>query len=479
MRQLIRRAVVLVILVIIGVAVFLFIRSNSVDQSASTGERVVEDETVVEVGDLVVTVNATGSIAPIRQLPLVFEYSGAVAEILVQEGQAVRAGQILARLEAPELQNALTNAEIALAAQQLSYNALTATPREVDIAVAKAALTAAQAQAGAASLGPDSSQLAIARLQSELSRNQLWQAQLQRDLQAAYAQQAVDQAAVAGISLPPPANPADNVTQPITQAENAIQLADVNAAGVENQGADVAGLSAANAQIVSAQVQLDRLLNGPSETDLLIATKQLELTQLTVRQAELALNRTLLTAPFDGVIWKNNLVVGEIPPQGVAMQLIDDSSLILDVAVDETDIVDVEDGQQVTLAIDALPDAAIAGQVSRVALTPTQAGQLVTYVVRITLDKTNESIRIGMTATATIIVNELKNVLILPNRFISIDRATQQAFVTVEQDGGTFTQIPVVPGVRNQTESQILSGLQAGQRIVLVPRGAFNPIEGN
>lgn len=477
--RLIRRAFILVIFVAVGVAVFLFVQSNSTNQSTSTGERIVEDETVVESGDLVVTVNATGSIAPIRQLPLVFEYSGVVAEMLILEGQVVKAGQILARLEAPELRNAITNAEIALAAQQLSYDALTAAPREVDIAVAQAALTAAQAQAGAASLGPDSSQLAIAQLQAELSRNQLWQAQLQRDLQTAYAQQAVDQAAALGISLPPPANPADNLTQPIIQAENAVQLADVNAAGVENQGADVAGLSAANAQIVSAQVQLDRLLNGPSEIDLLIAAKQLEIAQLAFRQAELNLNRALLVAPFDGVIWKNNLVVGEIPPQGAAMQLIDDSALILDVAVDETDIVDIQVGQQVTLEIDALPDATISGQVSRIALTSTGAGQLVTYVVRITVDATDEPIRFGMTATATIIVNELKDVLILPNRFIRIDRATQQAFVTVEQDNGAFTEIPVVLGVRNETESQVLSGLLAGQRVVLVPRGAFNPIEGN
>jgi HlyD family secretion protein len=472
------RAVVLVVLVIVGGAVLSLVQPGFFDQQVSTHERIVQDEAVVTIGDLVVAVNATGSISPIRQASLAFEYSSTVAEILVQEGQSVKAGQVLARLSAPELQNALRNAEIALASQQVVYDALTAEPREVDIALAQAALTVAQAQASAASLGPDANQLAIAQLQAELSRNQLWQAQLQRDLQTAYAQQAVDQAAAAGISLPAPPNPGDDVTPQIIQAENSVQLADVNAAGVQNQGADVAALAAANAQIVSAQIELDRLLNGPSETELLISAKELEIARLAVQQAELTMNRALLTVPFDGVIWKNDLVVGEIPPQGAAMQLIDASLLVLDVAVDETDIVDVQIGQQVKLSIDALPGAEVSGQVIRVAITPVQTGQLVTYTVGIVLDKMDETIRIGMTATATIIVNELQDVLTLPNRFIRIDRTTQQAYVAVELDSGIFVERPVVLGVRNETDSQIVSGLRAGERVVLVPRGTFNPIEG-
>jgi HlyD family secretion protein len=106
------------------------------------------------------------------------------------------------------------------------------------------------------------------------------------------------------------------------------------------------------------------------------------------------------------------------------------------------------------------------------------AGQLVTYPVRVTLDAGDEPIRIGMSATATIVVNEVPDALILPNRFLRIDRATQQAFVTVERSTGVFEEVPVELGLRNETESQIVEGIEAGQRVVLLPRGTFDPFGG-
>jgi HlyD family secretion protein len=183
----------------------------------------------------------------------------------------------------------------------------------------------------------------------------------------------------------------------------------------------------------------------------------------------------VLTAPFDGVIAVNNLRVGELPPQTQpAMLLTDLSEYYVDLAIDETDIVNVEVGQPVELRLDALPDAEIVGRVTNVAVSPTIAGQLVTYRVRVTLDPTDEPVRIGMSATATIVVNEVDETLVLPNRFIRIDRTTQEAYVTIEREPGLFEEISVVLGARNETESEIISGLQAGQRVVLLPRAAFD-----
>jgi HlyD family secretion protein len=306
----------------------------------------------------------------------------------------------------------------------------------------------------------------------------LWQAQLQRDLPSAAAKQAAEQASALGFTVNvPQTNPADNVTAPIIQAENGVALADVGVTGAENKPADVAALSSANAQIVAAQRQLDLLKNGPTELQLKIAQTQLQIAELGVKQAQLALNRAVLVAPFDGIIVQNNLVVGEVPPQAAAMSLIDSSSYYVDVAVDETDIVNVQTGQTVSLRLDALQDAKISAHVTRVALTPVRAGQLVTYTVRVTLDSTDAPIRVGMTTTATIIVNQLKDVIALPNRFVRIDSVTQQAFVTVQESETKFTDIPVTLGVRNETESQILSGLAVGQKVVLIPRASFNPID--
>jgi HlyD family secretion protein len=482
MSRVVRIFVTVIVLSAVVILSVQYFQAQRAAQAAQSGQAsLVQDEAIVQTGDLTVTVSATGSIMPARQVGLVFELSAPVSEVLVQVGQSVKQGDVLARLDVSDLEGALNNAQLGLETQQVAYDALTTPAREVDIAVVQAAVNAALAQAGAASLGAGADEIEIARLQAELARNQLWQAQLQRDLGPAQIEQLREQLQASGLgsgALPPPVNPADNVSPQITQAEFGVELADVQAEGVINQPPDVAALSSANAQLVAAQAQLDRLLNGPTDMELQVAETQLAIAQLSVEAAQAALNRGTLVAPFDGVIAEHNLVVGETPPTDqAAIQLIDPSGFYVDVAVDETDIVKLAEGQVVELRLDALPDDQITGVVTRVAITPVRAGQLVTYTARVTLDPTDAPVRVGMTATATIVVNKLENVLTVPNRFIRIDRATQQAYVTIQRGNGAFEEVQVTLGVRNETESQIISGIEAGERVVLLPRGSFNPIE--
>jgi multidrug efflux pump subunit AcrA (membrane-fusion protein) len=105
--------------------------------------------------------------------------------------------------------------------------------------------------------------------------------------------------------------------------------------------------------------------------------------------------------------------------------MIDDQEFYVDLAIDETEIADIQVGQPVSLTLDALPEASITGRISRVAQTPTRIGQVVTYVARVTLDPTLEPIRVGMNTTATIQVQQLPDVD-PAQPFIRIDRATQQ-----------------------------------------------------
>jgi HlyD family secretion protein len=452
----------LVVIVIIGVGFLLVSQSLQAGQQAQQDAVQVLDRTTVEVDDLRLTVNATGSVAPMRQVPLLFEASGVVQEILVEIGDIVKAGDKLARLDAADFQTSLNDALVGLEIQRIAYDMLTSPATEVDLAVAEAALNAALAGLNAAYSSANPNQAEIARLQSEISRNRLWQAQIQRD----------NAAAALGI----PSDVAQTMSVPsLQQAEYGAEIADANADAAENRGPDPGGIASANAAVVSAQTQLDRLENGASDFDLQTAEINLSAALLAVDQAQAALDRMTLVAPFDGVIAQNNLVVGEILPSGQsAMLLIDDGELYVDLAIDETDVVKIEVGQPAELTLDALPGAAITGRVTRVAVTPMVLGQLVTYPVRVTLDPTDEPVRIGMSATATIIVDELKDVLIVANRFVRIDRTTRQAYVTVQNENGRYTEILVELGLRNELESQIISGVEAGQEIVLLPSTNFD-----
>lgn len=469
----------------------------------------VLDRITVGRGDLSVVITATGTVLPERQVGLVFEGTGIVAEIFVRQGDTVPAGTPLARLDAPDLERAVRQAEIAVALQQTALDALTAPARPEDLAVAQAAVDAARAQLNAAFAAVPANQADIAALQAELARNQLWQAQLQRDLAQAtsgavgfsvdlgglipdqladdidpaliaQANAALNQALASTFTLPSTAGlTAGGGQTALTQAEFGVQIAEAQAAAAASAGPNAGTIAQANAAITAAQAQLDRLLNGPSALDVRLAQLSVQQAQLALEQARAALARMMLVAPFDGTVARLNLRVGEAPPtQTPAILFVDLSQLHVDLAVDETDVVRLVPGQPVVLRLDALPGVEIGGTVTRIAAVPTIVGQLVTYPVEVTIDPGDQPVRIGMSATATITVRQLNDIIVLPNRFIRIDRDTGQAFVVVETASGDFQEVQVILGERGEIESEIASGLNDGDVVVLLPRGTFDPFTG-
>ncbi len=429
----------------------------------------IEATTRVERGDIRVVVSATGMIEPDRRLPMVFGATGTVAEVLVEEGQAVRAGDVLARLETQDYEFALREAELAFQLQQIAYDGITGAPRPVDLAAAEAAVNAAGAQVAAAAEPPSDSQERIAALQLELARNQLWQTQLQRD------QSAQLQALNLPISIPGLMVAPAKAEASVSRSEYDVAIAEQQLVQSQNAEPNQANIAAARAGLASAQANLDRLTEGADETDLAIADAQLQMAYLGVELARYQLEQASLIAPFDGRVARLNLVVGEAPPSNdAAVELIDTSRYYIDLAVDEIDISQVAVGQTAEVMLDALPNEPVLGRVSRVDAVGADLGGVVTYRVRVMLDQTAAAIRVGMSATATIIVDEISNVLRIPNRFITLDRRTRRATVTVQTAAGTVEQIEVRLGKRNETYSEILAGLDEGDELVLLPRSLLS-----
>lgn len=499
MKKFLRRLLFILILTALVIGGFRFLRQNQA-QSESEAEPLVVDRVVVESGDLTVTVSATGAIAPIRQVPLLFELVAPVREVMVIAGQTVISGDVLASLNTTDYESTLFDAQVALDLQQVAFDALTSPAREEDIAVAQAAVNAAQAAVNASystSLSQNQTAEDIARLQVELAGNSLWQAQLQRDAALNSApnipfldinnlpQEIIDtvppdvlddvvtniNGLIGGFNSSTAINPSQFDVQ-LNQLGGTVEIAEANYDAAQNRPLNTSSLGSAQVSLIQAQQTLDRLLNGSTPQDVELAELDLQRTRLTLRQSELLLNRTQLRAPFDGIIAQQNLTVGELPPtQLPAMILMDVSEFVVDLPVDETDVVNVTIGQQVEFTLDALPDAQITGVVERVSLTPTRIGSLVTYVVRVRLDETDAPILVGMSVTARIATEELTDVALIPNRYIRIDRTTQQAFITVERGQGRFEEIEIEIGARNERVTQVVSGVSVGDVVVLLPRG--------
>ncbi len=462
-RTLIRMAGLATVTLIAVTGGLTLMRSQTQAASATTTTPLVSERATAELGTLTVTLDAVGNLEPGDTQALTFGASAPVTEVLVSVGDTVHAGDVLARVDTTDLEANLRDAELSLAKAQASLDALLAPATELEIAAAEANITLVQAQLYSASQGGSSdADVEIARLQEELARNQLWQSQINRDMRVAQ-----EEARGGGVNW----LEQQEFDSSVAQAENSVTLAEIDHQDTLNDGPSGSSLASANASVASAERRLEELQAGPSETDLRRAQISVESAQLEVDSARQALDDATLTAPFDGIVADENLIVGVVPPANSAITLIDTSRYTLNLSVAESDVINVAVGQSVDLAVQAVNDTPVTGTITRLDVSPTQSGQLIAYAAEVTVNPTADvPLRPGMSATATITLEAYENVLLLPNRFIETDAATGQTVVQIETAPGVYTAEPVTLGARNAEESEITSGLSAGQTVVLLAR---------
>jgi len=260
------------------------------------------------------------------------------------------------------------------------------------------------------------------------------------------------------------------------------QLAEARAAVAAAQaelnrltGGDRAGdLAAAQAAVDIAQAGLEKLTKGADPQALVRAEADVARAEAAVKEAERALARTTLTAPFDATVARVSLRVGEQAGQNSVVALVDLSSFHIDVPVDELDVAQVKPGQKVTIALDAMLDQELTGTVTTIEplATRTERGTN-TYQVTVQLDEVTSEVLPGMTATVQIITERKEGVVLVPRRAIQSENG--QSFVYVPaapgaqvQPGQPGERRPVTLGLSNTESVEVISGLKPGDQ-VLVP----------
>jgi hypothetical protein len=153
---------------------------------------------------------------------------------------------------------------------------------------------------------------------------------------------------------------------------------------------------------------------------------------------------------------------------GVAMVISDISTLYVDTTVDETDIGKIQVGQPVQITLNALPNVNLTGTVMRITQTADTTASVITYAVRIALDKADAPIKVGMSANAIFIVSQARNVLRVPNNYLRVNNTTGQTTVLLVNTDGTLVPVPVTTGLQGSDYTEIVNGLNAGETIALV-----------
>jgi HlyD family secretion protein len=384
-------------------------------------------------------------------------------------------------------------AEAAVASANANFDKVTK-GQSSDAAAARAAVDAAQANLDKLKAGPTAEDLAAVQAQLQNAEAALRSAQsaydnaFRRDPAGIGASPAAVQLETATNNYHLAKSNFDKVAKgadaaQIRAAEQ--QLASARATLARYGGAnDAANRSAAQQQIESAQANLDRLKQPARDYDITQSQAQIEqsriahdnaktalrLGEISLAQAKRRVEQTVLRAPFDGVIGSVNVREGEsVAATGSAtgaFVIANDDAFHMDLTVDELDVSVLQTGQDVEIAVDALPGATVTGKVERVASTGSKINGVVNYSVRVALNPGEAALKNGMSATARIVSERKDNVLLAPSRALRFDNATGKSFLGV-RNGNDTQEIEVGVGLRDTVNVEIVSGAVEGATVVL------------
>lgn len=392
-------------------------------------------------------VSATGEIVPEQEALLSVSAGGVVEDVLVKEGDAVSAGEVLVQLEGTEQQKAAVSAAaLELANAQFTLEALY---KDIDLLAAQALRSAETAEQALEDLNNPELQQALA-LQAVADAQKAVDT---TDRHARYLQSSADQADIdaqkaqvvmardaldkAEEDYEPHANKnEDNLTRAhflskLAAAQNSYDDAVRKLNALEGTGSEVdinvaeADYLTAQAQLIQAERDLERVLDGPDAGEVALLEAQIEkgfrdfeifssgpdpddvaLAEARIANAEDQLGAAqatladlVLAAPFDGVISEVHINPSEWVAPGSPVLLIADLDHLRVETTDlgEIDVAKIAVGDTAIVTLDALPELVLNGTVVSIA-PKASAGSGVNYPVILELVEVHPELRWGMTA---------------------------------------------------------------------------------
>ncbi len=202
------------------------------------------------------------------------------------------------------------------------------------------------------------------------------------------------------------------------------------------------------------------------------ARSQIEQSRSRIAAAHAGLDRMVLKAPFDGIVADISGELGEYAtpsPPGIptppAIDLIDDRCLFVSAPIDEVDAANIKAGQTARITLDAIKGKTFAGRVKRVApyvLELEKQARTVEVEVDFVEPPTSENLLAGYSADVEIVHTTHQNVLRIPTQSL-----LEGHRVLLYKADGVLEERTVSTGLANWEQTEITSGLNAGEQIVL------------
>lgn len=396
---------------------------------------------------------AEGRLLPRQSVQLSFETGGQVADLLVAEGDHVKADQVIARLADEEQTGAeIARAELELLQAKQALDSLNdsanmaRTQAELDVANAvqavfdaerrlngvkypkikdyedaladaQDALVIAQSNGTINEIGPTGVTVQGAQDAVEFAQDRLGEAQ---SAESGCGGCNPDRLAQAQDNLNGALNGLTTSQLQLQDAQlsNGQAVRDAQDAADEAQRHLTAALAGPNARqlaiaqaelevaqttLADAQKHMDKVKNGPDPDQLAAAKARIKSAESALAAAKAARDQLELRAPFDGTVAHLTLKVGEqVSPGQAVVTLADFSAWVVETDnLTEIDVVKIKPGQGANVVLDALPDKTLRGEVTSVGTVFEEKRGDITYTVKVTLADGDSLARWGMTAVVT------------------------------------------------------------------------------
>jgi HlyD family secretion protein len=400
----------------------------------------IEVEKVVQ-RTLLETVSASGKIFPETEVKISSDVSGEVVELYVEEGDSVKQGQLLARVDPEAFQSAV--------------------------------------ERGEASVNNSKAQEANARAGLERTKAQFVQAKAQQEQIEA---QLTNARAI------------HERNQELIK-EGVISEADFDAS-LSNLDALRANLKSAEANVKSAEASLEA-----AKQSIKAASFTVKSAEASLKELKTSLRRTSIYAPMEGVVSKLNIelgerVVGTIQMAGTEMMRIADlSKMEVQVEVNENDVLRVSLEDEVDIEVDAYLDRKFKGKVKQIANSAEDSGvsglatdQVTNFIVTINIDPGSYEdlvtrdqpfpFRPGMSAAVDVYTGKAEEVLSVPIQAVTTrlineeDKDEEEVVFVMKED--TVDMVQVVTGIQDDTNIELKSGLKEGELVVTAPYSAIS-----
>ncbi len=479
---------VLGVLILLGLAFFAFAKFNDA--------KIVGETAQVVRGDVSVLVSVAGSIKTKNSAALSFPKTGVIEHILVQEGDAVKKGQVLASLGQAalisEYQGAL--ARLALAKAQRDEERVD-TGTEVSSAIAE--------------------QSRIKREQDEIVENAR-RTLLSTDLEArpedkennaeapritgtytctdqgAYTLKMYRSNAESGYSytlsgLGEGTHTAytgtaaalgdcglsilftENVSYgneiwsvAVPNVLGTRYTANLNAYELAKEQRAVA-IDAATEAIETAQQGSTGVTKSVLTEAGLRAEAEIHEAEAQVAIAEAKIADDTIRAPFDGIVSAIDIALGEVSKAGDGITMTANDTYELKIRVPEIDITHIEVGDPARASFDARPEEVVGAKVAFVSLLPTEIDGVAYYEAMLTLDTTPSWMRTGLNADVDVVIDRTEDVLILPKRFVANTNGKTQVYIHTD---GMKTPLDVTQGLVGNDGYMEIIGLAEGTEVI-------------